>query len=410
MAVGKNQNDRIIFGLKVKQLRQEKGLSFADLSKQSGLSISYLNEIEKGKKFPKAAKIVDLAAALDTQAEELTDRKLSGSLAPVGDLLHSNFLNELPLDLFGIELSKVVEIIANAPLRVGAFISTLMDLARNFSLREENFYQGALRSYQEMHYNYFEDIEEAASRFVEEYQLPKGRAVPLHLLIGILEDTYGYKIVENGLEEYPELQHLRAVYIQQKNRLLLQSGLTQTQRAFQLAKELGFQYLELGERSASSSLLKVRSFEEVLNHFRAAYFGVAILIHRDSFKSDLQSFFARKTWDGQAFIGLMKKYRASPEMLFQRLTNLIPRFFGLEMLFSLRFKHDPVEDSFQIDKELHLNRHHHPHGNQISEHYCRRWMSLSLLKDLHQMQTDGKYVDTIVGAQRSRYYGTGDEY
>ncbi|MCH9024924.1 MAG: hypothetical protein IH931_06280, partial [candidate division Zixibacteria bacterium] len=54
---------------------------------------------------------------------ELISLELADGLAPVGDLLKSNFLNELPLDLFGIELSKVVEIIANAPIRVGAFIS-----------------------------------------------------------------------------------------------------------------------------------------------------------------------------------------------------------------------------------------------------------------------------------------------
>ncbi|MCB0578269.1 MAG: DNA-binding protein, partial [Phaeodactylibacter sp.] len=41
---------------------------------------------------------------------------------------------------------------------------------------------------------------------------------------------------------------------------------------------------------------------------------------------------------------------------------------------------------------------------------CRRWVSLSLLRDLHQMQREGKYVDTFVRAQRSQYIGTEDEY
>ena len=136
----RNQNERIIFGLKVKQLRQEKGLSFSNLSHQSGLSVSYLNEIEKGKKFPKPQKIADLAKALAVEEKELLSMELDSNLAPVGSLLQSNFLNELPLDLFGIELAKVVEIIANAPARVGAFISTLLELSRNYALKEENFY------------------------------------------------------------------------------------------------------------------------------------------------------------------------------------------------------------------------------------------------------------------------------
>ena len=43
----KSPNDRILFGLKVKQLRGKKSLSFAELSKRTGISVSYLNEIEK---------------------------------------------------------------------------------------------------------------------------------------------------------------------------------------------------------------------------------------------------------------------------------------------------------------------------------------------------------------------------
>jgi len=136
----KSLNNRILFGLMVKQLRQQRQLSFAELAKQSGLSVSYLNEIEKGKKYPKSDKMADLAAALEIDKDMLEKQELPLSLAPVQELLQSNFLNELPLDLFGIELSKVIEIIANAPLRVGAFISTLVEISRNYALRESHFY------------------------------------------------------------------------------------------------------------------------------------------------------------------------------------------------------------------------------------------------------------------------------
>ncbi|HAI38788.1 MAG TPA: DNA-binding protein, partial [Maribacter sp.] len=44
---------KLIFGLKLKQIRTEKDLSLFGLSKICGLSKSYLNEIEKGKKYPK---------------------------------------------------------------------------------------------------------------------------------------------------------------------------------------------------------------------------------------------------------------------------------------------------------------------------------------------------------------------
>ena len=325
----KNPNHRIIFGLKVKQLRLEKNLSFAELSKQSGLSVSYLNEIEKGKKYPKEDKIKTLAAALDSSPESLTSTELTKSLAPVGELLKSNFLNELPLDLFGIELSKVVEIIANAPIRVGAFISTLVELARNYALREENFYHGAMRAYQELHYNYFTEIEQAAQDFAKAHQLSDFSKTREDKLRKVLQEHFNYTIIDNGLDAFPDLQSLRSVFVARKRKLYLNTALTPIQRAFQFAKEIGFNYLDLPERSNTSSLLRVNSFDEVLSHFKAAYFAVALLINREQFIQDLHRFFALSKWDGEAFLDLMKGYNASPEMLFQRLPVMIRPSFIL---------------------------------------------------------------------------------
>ncbi|MFK7934983.1 MAG: helix-turn-helix domain-containing protein [Saprospiraceae bacterium] len=275
----KSQNAKIIFGLKVKQLRAEKKLSFSELSKQSGMSVSYLNEIEKGKKYPKPEKIESLAAALDTTFKSLTDSDLSQELSPVNDLLQSNFLNELPLDLFGIDLQKVVEMIANAPAKVGAFISTLLELSRNYELREENFYFATMRSYLQLHYNYFIDLEQSVESFVRKYQLPKA-AISTDDLQRILENEYDYKIVEKGLDEHPDLKMLRSLYVPRSRKLLLNSNLTETQRAFAFGKELGFNFLKITQRANTSSLLKGRNFEEVLNHSRAIYFSVALLINR----------------------------------------------------------------------------------------------------------------------------------
>mgnify|MGYP001181844663 CR=1 FL=1 len=406
----KTQYERIILGLKVKQLRQGKRLSFSDLSKQTQMSVSYLNEIEKGKKYPKEDKVKALAQALEVEEAELTSPALSKNLEPVAELLQSNFLNELPLDLFGIELVKVVEIIANAPLKVGAFISTLLELSRNYALHEAHFYFGALRSYLELHSNYFEDIEQAAVQFRAQYGPASGHASLYAQLKSVLERQFAYQIEENGLDEYPDLQHLRAIFVPRHKRLLLNGTLTPTQKSFQLGKELGFQLLQLEDRANTSSLLRVRSFEEVLSHSRATYFSVALHIPLEDFVSDMRAFFDRERWDGEALMAIMKKYDATPEMFFHRLTNVLPKFFGMEQLFFLRFLHDPAHNTFEVDKELHLSRLHHPHGNGLSEHYCRRWVAISLLNDLHDMQQAGTFVNGLVRAQRSHYIGTNDEY
>lgn len=406
----KQSNKKIIFGLKARQLRLDKKMSFAELSEQTGMSVSYLNEIEKGKKYPKEDKIHTLANALGTSFDKLVSSDLTDSLAPVGELLRSNFLNELPLDLFGIELSKVVEIIAGAPIRVGAFISTLVEMARNYSLMEENFYLGAMRSFQELRYNYFEEIEEAVSAFADFHKLPQNGTVKTASLAAILKEHYNYKIVENGLENYPELKSLPTVFVPKNNQLLLNGELSETEKAFHFGKELGYNVLGLNEHNSSTSMLRVNSFDEVLNHFKAVYFSTALLINRDAFVMDIQAFFNQKSWNGEAFLAIMEKYKASPEMFFQRLTNVIPRFFGLQKLFFMQVSHRPELNLFEIEKELHLNHQHHPHSNGLHEHYCRRWLSLSLLKGLHDLQNAGKNADTIVGVQRCHYFGTDDEY
>jgi XRE family transcriptional regulator, fatty acid utilization regulator len=414
----KSQNSKIILGLKVRQLRTEQKLSFAVLSDHTGMSVSYLNEIEKGKKYPKEDKIQLLATALGTTPDALMSAEMPQSLLAIENLLQSNFLNELPLDLFGIEMNKVVEIIANAPMRVGAFISTLVELSRNYALREENFYFGALRSYLELNNNYFEDLEEAVSQFIKQNKVPTGHSLPAHFLASLLEKKYGYKIVENGLDIYPELNNIRSIYVPKNKQLLLNSSLNEQQRAFQFGKELGFNTLALKDRAYTASLQKVKTFDEALNHFKAGYFSAALLMYREAFVEDMAQFLKMEKWDNGAFLTqLMDKYQATPEMLFQRMTNVLPRFFGLNKLFFLRFIHRLDTNEFDINKELHLNRRHHPHGNGLDEHYCRRWVSISLLEDLKIIQnrqpTDEnshRKEKIIIGIQKSHYYKTNDEY
>ncbi|MCB9081933.1 MAG: helix-turn-helix domain-containing protein [Lewinellaceae bacterium] len=406
----KSPHFRVLFGLKVKQLRQKRQLSFADLSEKTGLSISYLNEIEKGKKFPKEDKVAVMAAALGISVEEILTFDQDENLAPVQELLRSNFLNELPLDLFGIDLNKVVEIIANAPARVGAFISTLLEISRNYALREENFYFGALRSYLELHSNYFADLEQAALAFSREHAIPAGRPLPENLLRRLLADDLGYKISENGLDAYPDLKHLRAVFVPKRNELLLNSSLTASQRSFQYGKELGFHFLGLKDRAYTSSLMRGRVFEEVLNHSKAIYFSVALHMPEQAFVADMQQFFARAEWDSKAWLGLMHRYEATPEMFYHRLTNILPQHFGMRKLFFIRFVHDPRQQVFEVDRELHLNYRHQPHGNGLFEHYCRRWVSVSLLQELADRQAKGEQPDFLVQAQLSQYQKGSETY
>jgi len=405
--MAKTQQQRIIFGLKVRQFRQERGWNFDELGKRTGISPSYLNEIEKGKKYPQEENLNKLAEALGLSPEFLASPELTKQYAPLGNLLQSNFLNELPFDLFGIEAQQVVEIIARAPDRVNAFISALLEIARNYALHNENFYFAALRAYQELHMNYFDDIEQAAETFVQRHGLPENGGVSVQTLAGLLASEFRYKISENGLDAYPDLQSVRSVFNPKKRLLLLNSRLNERQRAFQLAKELGFNVLNLKQRPLASTLSRVRAFEEVLNNYRAAYFAVALLVNRDAFVRDLRHFFEQPVWAENVLQGLLTKYQVSPEVLFQRF-NVLSLDFDLQKVFFLRFIHDVERDRFEIDKELHLNRRHQPHASGLDERYCRRWLSIALLRELRQTADNPPHP--LIGVQRALFADTNEEY
>ena len=397
--------ERILFGLKVRQFRTGHGLSFSELSGLSGLSVSYLNEIEKGKKYPKPDKAKALARALKVSVKELTSLEMEGNLSPVGDLLQSHFLEELPLEFFGIEPGKVIELIAQAPKKVGAFVSTLVDLSRHYSLREEHFFFGALRAYLEMHHNYFEELEEAVDRFRETYgPLPAGASGVVRFLRKILEDQFGYQIVVGGLSGYPEFQDLRAVFLPSSRRLLLHADLSEVQRAFQYGKELGFQFMSLSIRAQTSSLLRAHSFEEVLNHFKASYFSAALLIDRKAFVEDLRRFLESKTWDEAMMREWFLKYTASPETIIQRMSNLLPSEFGIRKLFVWRFVHTPDTGFVRMDRELNLVRDRMTSRHSAQEHFCPRWSAVGLLQSVN-----GQH-ETLALAQRAKIFDTNDTY
>jgi hypothetical protein len=191
---------------------------------------------------------------------------------------------------------------------------------------------------------------------------------------------------------------------------MVNNKLTDTQRAFLLGKELAFNALKLKTRIYTSTFVKVNSFEEVLNNFKAAYFSGAILMNRDSLLSDLNEFFSQPKWNSDNFLAIMNKYKASPEMFFHRLISIIPKYFGLDNIFFIRFNNRLSTSEYQLTKELHLNREHQPYGNAFLEHYCRRWITVWMLQDLQSKQIKENYTGMLSGIQRSRFKGSNDEY
>jgi XRE family transcriptional regulator, fatty acid utilization regulator len=408
----REENIRLIFGLKIKQLRIEKNLSLAELSQRSGISLSYINEIEKGKKYPKGDKIVALANALEVEYDWLVSLQLNKTLAPIAELLQSNILSELPLEMFDIDLAELLELLSKAPAKLSAFISTLLEISRHYGMSVEQFFFAVLRSYQEMYQNYFEDLEQQAEAFAQMHGLQNAAYHTAARMEELLVNKFGYTIQENGLSEDPDLASLRSVLTTQNGQpvLLLNKNLGEKQKTFTLAREIGYQFMQIKERPLTFSWVEVDSFEQVLNNFKASYFASALLIPKQSLLKDLEAFFSMPAWDSNRLVSIMEQYQATPEMFLHRLTNLLPRFFGMDELFFLRFNHTVDEPSFYLTKEMHLSGLHNPHANTQNEHYCRRWISLTVLEELDVIQKQNTYTKPVCGAQISNYIGSENKY
>ncbi len=404
---GTSDNPRLILGLKLRDLRQGRGLTLADLAERAGLSISYLSEVERGRKYPKPEILQRLARALEVPFDELVSLQVSGVLSPLKAALESPLLRGFPFELFGIEPHDLVALAGEDPARFAAFLHTFVEVGRSYDLRVEQFLLAALRSYQQLHRNYFADLEEAALTFRRRHLARVAGPLRPEELVSLLVKLYGYELDTATLAAEADLASFRsALRAGRRPRLYLNSRLQPSQRAFVLARELGYRHLGLTERAVSSSWLKVESWDQVLNHFKASYFAGALLLDREELLADLGGFLARELWDGRALLAMMERTGATPETFFTRLTQLLPEFFGLEEIFFLRFTVPVDAEGYRLTKFLNLSQVPVPHDVGLNEHYCRRWPALRLLGS-----AAGSAAGTpLVVAQRSHFLDEDAEF
>lgn len=404
-----NDSVRLILGLKVKALRQEKGLSYQQLAEKTGMSLSYVHDIETGKKFPKADKILSLAKILGVDYDYLVSLRASKKLQPIIDLINSDFINAVPWEHFGLTPASLLDLFSNTPDKVTAFISTLLKISRSYQLSKENFYNAALRSYQDLHDNYFEDLEDAVRNFRLEYQLEEDLKIEIPLLEAIL-NKMDIQVNRKRMNTMDALQGLRSFYTTTSKTFYINKGMSPAQEKFLLAREIAFQYLKITERPYETIIQHSDSFDMMLNNFNASYFAVALLMQEEKFVEDVKYIMMQTKWDDKAWINLWTQYDVTPEMLVQRLTNILPKHFSIDQLFFLRISGEVKKDEFEITKELHLSQLHNPHANATHEHYCRRWVSINSLKHTANLVAAKKYKHPIVEAQISQYWQTHNRY
>ncbi len=399
----------------MRQARTESALTLTSFAKQCELSASYMTEIERGRKYPRADKILKMAEVLGKSYDDLVSIKLPSSLRYLETTLSSSAFQRFPYEEFGFEAADLITLLTREPDKASALLHGMLDISRRYGLKEKDFLWAALRSYQEIYENYFQALEDEALSFTEEfgvkYGLSKTPPINSQALDAILQDTYKYVIDTTTIAANPILSKFRSVFMQGRHpNLLINSTLWPRQVKFTLARELGYQYLKIKDRSTTSTPDQINSFGQIHNDFKAAYFGGALLMPRAAMLDDIEHLFNQETFQPQLLLTLLDKYDVTPEMLFYRFSELIPQFFGIKLHF-LRFHHQPNTDRFHLVKELNMNQLIVPSGIGAHEHYCRRWLSVRLLNEMPQNGAAARLFDRpYVGVQISEFVESQDRF
>lgn len=399
---------QLVFGLKVRLLRQDKGLTLQQLVDRTGIAISYLHDIENGKKYPSLEKISVLATALETPSEQLMAPRGMKQLDPVIELLESDFFQTYPLQVFGLQPASVIESMAKAPEKLGAFISTILKITRSYHLTRESLNMVALRSFQDMHDNYFGALETAAQALRTAQGWPPEGALTPWQLEQVLSQQCRIRIDRNALSTDALLRGIRSYFNAEKRTLYLNRPLSAAQENFLISRELGFQLLGITEnRPYETSVLQAGNFDTLMHNFQASYFASALLMDEAAMKQSIRLLANMPTWQPEAWLGLLNQYNVTAEMFLQRLTNLLPTHFGIKDLFFLRMDGNTSANRFDMTKELHLSGQQSPYSNAYGAHYCRRWISIDILR---RLRLAGGKERLVAAAQLSEYWQTPNQY
>ncbi|MCF6361083.1 MAG: helix-turn-helix domain-containing protein [Cyclobacteriaceae bacterium] len=405
------QNVRFIFGLKLKQLRAENNYSLSQLSGLTNISKSYLNEIEKGKKYPKPEKIGNLAKALNTSYDNLVSLQLSKQLTPISALVKSDILNELPLEFFGLSANDLLVILASAPIQFSAFVDALIRIGREHDFKVESLYFSVLRSFQEMNNNYFPELETAAKKLRKELHLDAHLTQIEEKLMSLLETNFEYQINLDGLKDKPKLAYLRYLLVSNPSpTLLINKKLTPTQITFILSREVSYNILNAKKRPQTSSWIETKSFEHVLNNFRSYYMASALLLDERSFTKGLVDFTKKQIFKPEEVVALIKETNVSSEVFMLRITNLVPRYFRYSNFFFTRYNHSINDNTFTLSKALNGAGLAQSDSNHLEDKACQRWVAMKNLLSLQKKQNQKKAGQTFCSIYKVKFETSNNQY
>ena len=368
-------------GSKVRKARRSKGLSQTDLSKKLGISASYLNLIESGRRTITVPLLIKIGNELSISLKDLTIESNKRLLADVMEVLSSEQFEDL--DITNHDTTEFISNnpnIAKALLALNDSYRSLRDDTQNrleeldvrSSVKEKESSRlpvEIVSDFLQENKNYFESLENKAESIRQKIYFEEGHRTIGHSLIQHLSDEHKTKVEVITPDE--DEKYIKK-YDQKKNTLFISEMLSYPSRNFHLAYQIAF--FE-GEEDIDKIInINKISSQDVLNLLKISllnYLASAILMPYDDFLTSAKKF----RYDVEL---LMHHFATSFEQVTHRLTNLQKP--GKE---GVPFHFVKTDNAGNVSKRFSLSGIHIPrHGGA-----CPRWNVYSAFSNPRKINT-----------------------
>jgi len=312
-------------GSKIRRERRTKGMSQYDLSQKLGISPSYLNLIENGKRTITVPLLIKIGSQLTLSLKDLTVETNKRLLSDVMEVLSNDLFEDLD-----ITNQEVAEFISNNPNIAKALLSlndnlkSLRDDMQNrlealdvvSTIKETKSTRlpvEIVSDFLQENKNYFEDLENKAENIRNNIYYEEGYRTIGHSLIQYLSKKHKTKV-----KVVPAENNEKSIknYDVNSNTLFLSDMLTYSARNFHLAYQIGyFDSEEIIEQIIKKNKIYTEEVISLLKISLLNYFAAALLMPYNDFLEKAVKY----KYDIEI---LMHHYAASFEQITHRLTNL----------------------------------------------------------------------------------------
>jgi transcriptional regulator with XRE-family HTH domain/predicted transcriptional regulator len=380
--VGSSQLDPLVFGQRLRHLRQERGLTLSELGERVGRRAPYLSRLENGKREPNLSLIGALADALAVRPGELLDPTPPSRRAELEVALQraqdDPLYQRLGLEPFPISRKLTDDVLEHV-------VTLFSELRRVSSVRaqtpeEARKHNAQLRAMMRERNNYFADIEESARVAL--------RAVDYagdgHLTARVIDDLaahFGFRVMTvprlpSGLRSLADLRNGR-LFVHERERVgtLLSRSI--------VAQSLGHFALGHGDPASFGEFLQQR--------VEANYFAGALLVPESTAVPYLQR--AKDAHD-LCIEDLAEHFFVSYEMAAHRFTNLATRHLDIATHFLRSDEEGVIWKAYENNG---VPFPADPDGAIEGQRVCRRWGTRRVFESDLLRTVRHQYTDTPAG-------------